>query len=60
MAHGGPAIVYILNNSNNPGDFTMPYFAFTIAYPLWLYQQMTKFWVDLLRGEGVKTEKTPE
>lgn len=38
----------------------MPYFAFAIAYPLWLHQQMTKFWVDLMRGEGVKTEKAPE
>lgn len=38
----------------------MPYFAFAIAYPLWLTQQMQKFWVDLLRGEGVKTPKASE
>lgn len=38
----------------------MPYFAFAIAYPLWLHQQMVKFWTELMKGEGVKTEKTPE
>lgn len=60
MAHGGPAIVYILFPSNNHTGFTMPYFAFAIAYPLWLHQQMVKFWAELMKGEGVKTEKTPE
>lgn len=38
----------------------MPYFAFAISLPLFYAQQMQKFWVDLLRGEGVKTPKTPE
>lgn len=38
----------------------MPYFAFAISYPLWLTQQMQKFWWELLRGEGVNLNKTPE
>lgn len=38
----------------------MPYFAFAIALPLWLSMKLQENWVNLWRGEGVKSNKTPE
>lgn len=37
--------------------FTMPYFAFAISLPLWYAQKLQENWVNLWRGEGVKTTK---
>lgn len=57
LARRDSGYVYILFPSTNHTGFTMPYFAFAISLPLWYAQKLQENWVNLWRGEGVKTTK---